>query len=269
MTLDNGDVYTGQLDEGGRRHGEGRCEYLGSGGGWYIGTWEADEPHGRGERVYPAEGGQQDEGLTGLFAPGRAPPLASYRGHWKRGVRDGNGVCTFTMPTKPSAGSASSTVPDRYEGQWVGGVPLGKGVLHLRVTGGVTGSAIAALRNNSDSGNSSGGFIEGEWAEEGLVRGRETLPDRGGIYEGQYRQGRREGHGRLELSDGSEFEGESFAVVLSSRVLSVRGSGVAIWVTTCVPSLPRWIVIAFHRRPFRRAAPHPTPPHLNPFPGHL
>lgn len=59
-------------------------------------------------------------------------------------------------------------------------------------------------------GNGGGSSIEGVWTEEGLVHGRERLPGKGGVYEGQYRLGRREGHGRLDLPDGSEYEGESF-----------------------------------------------------------
>ncbi|CAN0440001.1 unnamed protein product, partial [Ectocarpus sp. 8 AP-2014] len=275
--FDGGDVYTGQLDASGQRQGKGRCDYgvavdaagegpaavtvSGGGGGGsdgsYSGDWDADKPHGRGERLYAApregakgggsgggggggnggrgRGGERGGGaaadvdedtaiVVAAFGPG-CPPLASYRGDFKRGVRDGHGVCSFftagcgggcSVATGGTPGATSiPTIPDSYDGEWVGGRPLGRGVLSLRAVA----AAPAAPSNRFSSsvagsgsglagrGGGSGGSIEGLWTEEGLAHGREKLPGKGGVYEGQYRLGKREGHGRLDLPDGSEYEG--------------------------------------------------------------
>ena len=297
IVYENGDVYTGERDCDGRRQGKGRCDYRDAaknaagastaggggdgGGGYYSGDWDADEPHGRGERVYATPGGargrtgggrggkggattttstttttgDEDENMAiaiAAFGPG-CPPMASYRGDFKRGVREGNGVCTFCPPgaaavasgdttarsgigssgglavtNGASAGPSTPLVPASYDGEWVGGRPLGKGVLSLRAApaaaaaGGNaypssvkrSGSTMTARggtpRNGGDGngGSGSGSSIEGVWTEEGLIHGRERLPGKGGVYEGQYRLGRREGYGRLDLADGSEYEGE-------------------------------------------------------------
>lgn len=287
IIFDNGDVYTGESDCDGRRQGRGRCDYGaatktaegapiaaadgsggGGSGGYYSGDWDADKPHGRGERVYatPREtreraGGEregqdatrdeEDEDVrivTAAFGPG-CPPMASYRGDFKRGVREGNGVCSFLPPDTAASGhatasgtgsrglaaangasAASSTplIPESYDGEWVGGRPLGRGVLSLRpapVTApgraypsSVKRSGSTMVRGgegqNGGGGNADGSSVEGVWTEEGLIHGREKLPGKGGVYEGQYRLGRREGHGRLDLPDGSEYEGEGSKLIL-------------------------------------------------------
>lgn len=251
MTLDNGDVYTGELDAEGRRQGHGRCEYYSAEGvgGSYSGDWDADQPHGIGERLYPARGTSGvDEDEDDIVAVAAAafgpdcPPLASYTGGWKRGVRHGNGVCTFAVA--PSAGGATAaagspggqtrggarrvtvsaatsastaTVPESYDGEWADGRPLASGTLFLRSRAVAGSSALkrsgAAGAVRGGGGRRSylnGGSIDGVWAAEGgLIHGREKLPGKGGLYEGQYRLGKREGHGRLDLPDGSEYEGET------------------------------------------------------------
>ena len=296
IVLENGDVYTGARDSEGRRQGKGRCDFgaamntaegapaaaaakaaaTGGGGGYYIGDWDADEPHGQGERTYAGGGARtaggsgsggggggrgqkdaatagQDEDMaivTAAFGPG-CPPLASYRGDFRRGVREGNGMCSFAAPAdgavsgsgssplvrggcgSKSAGTSGDSgalllIPVSYDGEWVGGRPLGRGILTLRaapLAATASGKALpsssstatrgGAVRNGGCGGSGGGSTsIEGVWTEEGLVHGREKLPGRGGIYEGQYRLGRREGHGRLVLPDGSEYEGERLDAIV-------------------------------------------------------
>lgn len=273
IVFKNGDVYTGETDCDGRRHGKGRCDYGaaatetikeeataagdgGGSGGYYSGDWDADEPHGRGERVYAAPGGTQGRAgklrdpsgcgkgdtaiVAAAFGPG-CPPIVSYRGEFKRGVRDGNGVCSFFPPAAAASGSAAVSgfgrgslaatngpaaasvaplVPESYDGEWVSGRPLGRGLLSLRAAPAApSGNAYPMKRPGSTAtrggtgqsggaGSGGGSSIEGVWTKEGLVHGREKLPGKGGVYEGQYRLGRREGHGRLDMPDGSEYEGQ-------------------------------------------------------------
>lgn len=114
-----------------------------------------------------------------------------------------------------------------YEGVWVNGRPQGRGILTLRSTLDTTmtadlldvrtgqrqGSKAAGRERGWGGGGGGGGggsVIEGLWDDErGLIRGREKVPgSQGGVYEGHYQRGRRDGHGRLELPDGSEYEGE-------------------------------------------------------------
>lgn len=275
--MENGDVYIGARDEDGRRQGKGRCDFGaakntaagGGGGGYYVGDWDADEPHGHGERIYAAPpggaarvavgrengGGGQGRGdaaadkdkdtaiVLAAFGPG-CPPLASYLGEFRRGVREGSGVCSFVAPPDIASGAAGGgapaplvggggcggrsagagggscapLIPVSYDGEWVGGRPLGRGVLTLQAApaaAAVPGKSYPSLGRTPPrggtpgrKGSGGGGSIEGMWTEEGLVHGRETLSGREGVYEGQYRLGRREGHGRLVLPDGSEYEGE-------------------------------------------------------------
>lgn len=214
--------------------------------GSYSGDWDADEPHGQGVRHYvppeEAEGKRRKGGgtatnnededmavVTVAFGP-ECPPLASYRGDFKRGVREGNGVCSFFAPAATAGAAAGAAaaghapasaaapsplmVPDSYDGEWVGGRPLGRGILSLRAAvagpsaSTTTGGGIRRASSVGGYGAGGGGSIEGVWTEEGLIHGREKLLGKGGVYEGQYRLGKREGHGRLDLPDGSEYEGE-------------------------------------------------------------
>lgn len=285
IVFENGDVYRGARDCDGRRQGKGCCDYgaatetvdktptaaTGGGGGddYYSGDWDADKPHGRGERVYAAPrqtrgiAGGEREGLDATigeeddmaiviaaFGPS-CPPMASYRGDFKRGIREGYGMCSFFPPgvavsgDAPGCSAASSTllIPESYDGEWVGGRPLGRGVLSLRAApatasgnaypSSVKRSGSTMMRRgtaqNGGGGNGRGSLIEGVWTEEGLIHGREKLPSKGGVYEGQYRLGRREGHGRLDLPDGSEYEGEWLKptilrnLLFLSRVYKVSG----------------------------------------------
>lgn len=226
VTFENGDVYTGQLDADGRRHGQGRCDYANSGGS-YTGQWEADKPHGCGERLYPPAGGQgkeereeEEDFSIDAFGPGCPLRPTSYKGDWKDGVREGNGICVFAVEASTATTTISgsfdrtrdgnnTSVPDSYEGEWVRGCPFGRGVLRMRpaTPNGSSVSTTSAAACNDRVGRGCGGSISGKWTEEGLVYGRETLPGKGGVYKGQYRRGKREGRGRLELTDGSKFEG--------------------------------------------------------------
>lgn len=136
----------------------------------------------------------------------------------------------------PYSSAASDTaidspIPHTYEGEWTNGRPQGRGTLILRQTPSsstittstssrsspLAASAWAPSRHKSNQGGSGaaavGSAIEGIWeGNQGLIYGRERATGKGGVYEGHYRWGRREGHGRLELADGSEYEGEDGGV---------------------------------------------------------
>lgn len=240
LRLDNGDTYVGQLDITGRRCGHGRCDY--AVGGSYTGAWADDLPHGVGERIYPSSAEDQHAGevSNGLR-------LSTYKGEWVRGIPSGSGSSTYLLLSadavsdsawqryqpqlseytgtfrnglphgigsgryaadRPPAsvksvhyfaavGPSAMAAAETYAGEWVDGVPHGKGCLRMR--------CLSTFRSPTSA---RGATIDGEWVAGELVRGREELPGRRGIYDGQYRMGRRDGHGRLEMPDGSEYEGE-------------------------------------------------------------
>lgn len=140
-----------------------------------------------------------------------------------------SGVVT-TAESRGSAGvDGSAAVPHLYEGEWVNGRPQGRGTLTLRAqpetptmidfdvrTGQNRNRKCAGRQGKAFGGGLGdtrgyGSVIEGFWDDErGLIRGREKMHGNdGGVYEGEYRLGRKEGHGRLEFPDGSEYEGES------------------------------------------------------------
>lgn len=277
--MPNGDVFTGHLNAEGYRHGQGRCEFASiegdacrpkvdrPSGGSYSGDWEADQPHGQGERIYSQRdgfgGGKRTDADTaktvGAFGP-RCPPIATYNGEWKRGIRDGKGTCTFAVPSSWSSGSVDHAfptssrkrqrprrrdtdneggggggsgeghdgsahgeqglssplpvVPHSYEGEWKDDRPFGRGTLHFRglhspVEGGGGSRGCQSGHDGGDRRHEGDivGFVNGGWSEEGMTHGRENLPGNEGVFEGQYRMGKREGHGRLELPNGSEYEG--------------------------------------------------------------
>ncbi|CAN0081386.1 unnamed protein product [Sphacelaria rigidula] len=167
--------------------------------------------------------------------------VLSYSGNWNHSVREGYGTCRFvfddaanssTRCTRGPDGSAgvhgSVDVPHLYEGEWVNGRPQGRGTLTLRaqpettttinfdVRTGQNQNRKCAGRGGKAFGGGGGGdtrgygsVIKGLWEDErGLIHGRQEMHGNdGGVYEGEYRLGRREGHGRLEFPDGSEYEG--------------------------------------------------------------
>ena len=97
------ELYSGDVDAEGRRHGRGRCEYLAYPGGLYEGEWQRGVRHGQGRMV----------GRDGR----------TYDGEWRDGVKDGAGTYTWAngdvyagvfargKPVDPAGMSAARTVP--------------------------------------------------------------------------------------------------------------------------------------------------------------
>lgn len=150
--------------------------------------------------------------------------MVSYKGDWKRGASDGNGTCTFAAVSSGERASAKTrlislaggngnggmrgvpdAIPISYSGEWVNGRPFGKGTLHLRTA---EASSVKARPGALGTSCGSDGWIEGVWTHEGLMYGKGKLPGKKSMYEGQYHLGKREGHGRLDLPNGSEYEGK-------------------------------------------------------------
>lgn len=193
------------------------------------------------------------------------PPVSSYSGDWNRGVREGRGTCRFvaeTTSSTPGTGSFSTgqreygfpaalaplvkpecsglrgldgtkcppvAVPSTYDGEWMGGRPQGKGKLSLCSTEEPVTTVPEDINKPRSHGKET--VIEGFWdGDQGLVHGRETLPRKGGMYEGQFHLGKRQGQGRLELPDGSEYEGEpSTACTLACKLPEAWGLQYSSW----------------------------------------
>eukprot|EP00920_Eleutheroschizon_duboscqi_P010876 GHVT01025573.1.p1 GENE.GHVT01025573.1~~GHVT01025573.1.p1 ORF type:complete len:852 (+),score=120.93 GHVT01025573.1:204-2759(+) len=163
----NGDRYIGEVS-GGLRHGWGH--FSANNGCVYSGQWRCGRRYGLG---------------TSTDADG-----TKYAGEWKDSIRAGRGTCTY--PTggsycgawrannKNGFGTMVWTDPaQRYTGGWVAGAPEGYG-RH-------TWLAVAGVEQ---------------------LRGM-FLPEfqRLNEYQGQWKAGRRQGHGVFQFSDGSTYDG--------------------------------------------------------------
>lgn len=96
-----------------------------------------------------------------------------------------------------------------YEGEWVGPVRHGRGVLKLPDGSSYSGQFEHGVVHGFAAYTlPTGAKYEGEWRlgkQDG--EGREITAE-GAIYQGQYKDGKKEGHARISYPDGSSFEGQ-------------------------------------------------------------
>jgi hypothetical protein len=192
---------------GGEASGEG--EVLRQVGGsvlsLYTGTFQAGRQIGSGSRVYASgirleaifENGRANGRGTAIFPDGERyegdfkddlphghgvrswPNGAWYDGEWSAGQRDGQGTMQYFHG-------------DRYEGGWRRGVRHGVGILQWYVPG-------------------RSGVYSGEWRNDQRHGfGVESFSPEDAVYEGQYADGRPQGHGLYVVGGRERYEGEVF-----------------------------------------------------------
>ncbi|PBJ77145.1 hypothetical protein BCY84_06995 [Trypanosoma cruzi cruzi] len=230
IVFDNGDIYEGNW-KGSRMHGTGYMKRVtandlyegewflglrnGAGschspdfGTFYSGKWQDGKWHGRGELVEP-------EGIyTGEFVDGRLQGYGEYvyndghvyKGEWLNGVYEGTGTYFF-----PNGG--------KYEGQWVNGCEHGRGTMTYfngdtytgewhhgdkHGVGTYTSASLqyeggwyfGSIRGRGQCKYADGSTYEGEWLN-GMYHGKGQFisPTNRQSYTGDFRHGKRSGHG--------------------------------------------------------------------------
>ena len=198
-----GDLYSGGWREG-VRHGQGKMVFEGSAPGqWYEGAWAADAPDGEGTLV---------EGNAAI-----AGRWDRYEGNFARGVKCGHGMLRTTL-----AEGDGRSLPAVYVGEFLGGVPHGRGCLEVEGTWRYEGDWRDNVREGegrceyTDGSVYEGGWKNDVWEGEGWATSSARVRAMGGDavpmeYRGAFRGGKEEGNGTARYADGSVYVGEFLA----------------------------------------------------------
>ncbi len=116
----DGDFYTGEFKDG-MRHGYGKCVY--ATGDVYDGVWEKNAKCGKGTCIFKDgkkyEGNWKDGFKHGYGVDTDEDGMYEYKGMFKKGKRDGKGLCKcFTQ---------DGVMKYSYEGEWKDDLPHGYG----------------------------------------------------------------------------------------------------------------------------------------------
>ena len=202
------ETYQGEfLDD--LRHGRGTCTY--ADGAVYTGEWRVGAPHGTGRFVYASGDVFEGELNNRRRERGKlrwAESGNEYDGEWQMEVPHGEGTLLYAQ--------ANVT----HSGQWVEGLPHGRGERRDRGRGALWRGQFVARQAVGLEGE--GAVLHGEGEE--LLAG-----EQGERYAGHFDAGTRHGWGRLELPDGSSWEGEWERGERRGQctLLEPRGEGVA------------------------------------------
>ena len=159
------ELYEGERDSDGQRHGHGRMTW--ASGDVYDGQWEHDKQNGVGVIIY-ADG-------------------SCYSGGWNRGVMQGTG--TFTWADA-----------DQYEGQWLNDRPHGYGVFRWANGDLFEGQLVQGFAQGIATFKEATGTYEGLWVRDKKHGfGKYTYAD-GGVYQGEWDNDMRHGQGKFFLS---------------------------------------------------------------------
>ena len=202
------ETYQGEfLDD--LRHGKGTCTF--ADGAVYTGEWRVGAPHGTGRFVYASGDVFEGELNNRRRERGKLRWTESgneYDGEWQMEVPHGEGTLLY---------AAANLV---HSGQWAEGLPHGRGERRDRGSGALWRGQFVARQAVGLEGE--GAVLHGE-GEEHLAG------EQGERYAGHFDAGTRHGWGRLELPDGSSWEGEWERGERRGQctLLEPRGDGVA------------------------------------------
>ncbi|KAL9179048.1 hypothetical protein ACHAXT_000090 [Thalassiosira profunda] len=189
-TFANGGVYEGECRDG-KAHGRGTMKW--EGGKVYVGEFKNDKQHGQGTMMWPS---------------GKA-----YEGHWVDGVEHGKGTMKH-----PSG--------EIIEGNWVRGELANGDAINQCPPGNVTGESSlpnADTRNDDTAPSANRKLLDGrrlrsQYSQQRRLQGgkrtcenakMETIHyDNGDVYEGEVKDGRRNGKGVCRYADGCVYDGE-------------------------------------------------------------
>lgn len=199
----NNGYYKGEVDERGRRHGEGT--YYWGDGSFIRGKWYEDKAVS-GKYVWPNgtyyEGTVEDNGKK-ISVTGKGTTYfksgAIYEGYHRDSFEDGKGTMYYTDGAV-------------YKGHWEKGNFYGNGKLTFYE--GICYIGFFDFRDNKLEFRGkkimpSGSYYEGTFINrslEGFAKYYNAFKEL--IYEGEYKNNKRNGHGKAYYSDGSFYVGE-------------------------------------------------------------
>ncbi len=208
---------------GGEGSGEGEVlrHVGGSVASLYTGTFQAGRQIGSGYRAY-ASGAR----LQAIFEDGRASGLGTaifpdggrYEGDFKDDLPHGHGVRSW--PTGAW-----------YDGEWLAGRPDGQGTMQYlngdRYVGGWRNGVRHGFGTLQWYAPGRSGVYRGEWRDDRRHGfGQESFAPEDAVYEGQYVDGRPQGHGLYVVSGRERHEGEVFddgCMRTTRRVIPIAG----------------------------------------------
>lgn len=204
VTYDNGDVYDGQLNDEGLRHGEGSMRY--ANGDFYEGHWESGLRHGSGRldfadgnSIYQGffdHGVMQGFGRLVLRSENRA-----YEGEFINGAFHGQGQLTnkdgvyegqFEYGKRHGTGKLTREGEVIYDGQWAEDEPCGYGRLVMPLHEAYAAEQAKYLESMGivACGQYEGSLLHGKPHGHGICR---YVNDE--VYDGAWKNGRRNGFG--------------------------------------------------------------------------
>lgn len=224
LSFPDGSRYRGEVKKTGpghiQMHGQGR--FVGADGNNYEGEFQFDRPHGTGTRTFP-EGGS----YTGGFAFGHyngkgvleAADGSRYEGGFVNGKHQGEatlryadgGVYVGQFVASARHGKGRLQYPDGtvHEGDWKSNELNGACTIKTAVGTSYSGECIDRERSGQgrfeDPAN--GVVYDGEYRND-RFHGRGKLQEPGYVYEGSFLAGVRSGHGKEVYGNGEQYEGE-------------------------------------------------------------
>ena len=197
------DEYVGGRNERNERHGVGIWKH--ADGREYSGGWRNGKRHGEGTMIY-ADGSSYSGGFEDGLRHGNGRFISAtgdvYDGGWAQGRMNGDGKLVGQLvaeqPPERRGGAAVAAVRGSYEGSFVDGKLSGRG----RIVYGITSAA-----NEGPSGDATDTAETAAAADtasatvddiaSASAMGSASPVARGWQYEGELRDGRRHGQGRL------------------------------------------------------------------------
>ena len=146
-------IYFGELNEAGQRHGYGEITYSNS--DTYKGSWVNDKPEGRGVYIWKESGRYEGDFLAAKMH-GNGKRVYStgnvYTGQFADGKKSGNGIMKYNNG-------------DEYNGEWDDDYMHGRGTYTWAQGDSFTGKFVKDRREGKGTLTlASGEVIEGEWA---------------------------------------------------------------------------------------------------------
>jgi len=178
LCFSNGDRYVGEWRNG-QKHGRGNL-VLAFNAGLYVGEWEEDLPHGSGRFMYAnlkkrLEMLEKQGKRYGWIAGSKGAGGGQYDGEWSQGHKHGTGTIKWSQLGKEFAGELGVAVPSEH--------------LWLRRK---FGSGAGGRMSTADGTR-----------RRSLVESARELY----VYEGQWENDRRHGHGSYTDADGNAYTG--------------------------------------------------------------
>ena len=219
IVWDSGDHYEGEWKDG-MRNGQGTYTSTEGDGYVYEGEFQNNERSGKGTMtwetgegvvyVYEGEFQNNERSGKGTMTWGKDGETTIYEGDFADNWINGYGTCTW-----PSG--------DHYEGEWKNGRFNGKGTLTYADGSVYEGEFVDDKKNGEGTYTKADGTV----VTENWIYGKkvETLTLEDGTYTGGVTDGKPDGQGKMEYTNGQVYEGEWKNGVRSGQGTHTTSSG--------------------------------------------